>query len=845
MEVNHTLMKPPIFQVIPDQEWSHVQNLFQVKRFWAGEKILSQGQEGTQYFYIISTGQVEIFMDDENGYQLHLAFIGPGDYFGEKALLVEEENPTSVMAREDTETYILSKEDFYQFLTNHPELSRHFILTLTQRLHETTRLIEEYKYKNTVTDLFFEEVKHYQDVPFITGTGQMRAILTDIDQAGGNLLPALIEGEYGTGKQSVAWHIHQRGSKRKNAFITLDCRTFSEDNWKELLFGGEPSPLLPLKEYNFGYIELAEGGTLYLKHCDHLSPLIQERIKELIEKKSYKRVGSDQTRKADLRIIASTRENLSTKVKEGLFDPKLYDLLRSNHFKIPPLRERKKAIPQFVDFFIKKYSQTVDKKISGLTEEAMKDLLKHDYNLANIKELEQIIERAVVLPSDDKIWPRHLFLGAPAVKPDNWYYNLLKIDRFHRWVIGKIYPDKLQYLTAIFFALIMSLCFFGPRDPSQNPASFLVWQIWWPSMFLSFFWVGRTWCSVCAYATFGRSIQKRKQFNISLPSFIRKNDALFVTAAFLIILWAEEVTLMRTSPRATGCLMVTMLSMAVICGLIFRRDSWCRYLCPMGGLISVCSMTSVIELRSDTTVCQNQCKKTECYNGTSENPGCPMFQHLLFVDNNQTCKLCLECIRNCPNHSVSLNLRLPGREIWLSNQVRDKMAFFVCALLGSALPVMYLTAQNIHLTSIKSKLIFSLIHFLLPVAMAGLMWLPNLPCSSKTWNQNWPRFWQTAYAYIPLALSAHIAYQLHYLPGQNYLRYLLLLAGHQILQGPMIQPIQAIILFLGLFFSWFCLWEVFKHRQGKTFQATAGFWIGHALLMGCYGAVIFGWLILS
>ena len=836
------LTQTDLFQHLPPEALNKLKGFFTLKTFRAGETIIRQGSKETQHFYIVVSGLVDLLVDEEDGSRVYLASIGPGDYFGERALLVEEENSCSVVAREDTEIYLLSKENFYQFLTSYPELSRHFIWTFTQRLHKTNRLLEEKEYKKALIDLLSEEYKPYAESIFIARGNLMRPVLEGIKRAINNSAPVLIEGEYGAGKQLLARQIHAKTARSKKAFIPVDCGALMEEgNWEEALFGREHNqPFFHLTEHAFGYIELAEGGTLFLKNCDQLPLQAQQRIRQVVETRSYSRLGSTQVRQADFRLMASTRINLNHKVEAGEFDPGLAKLLLGGtYIYLPPLRERKNTIPKLVDYFIAKYAKLVNKNITGVTPEAMQALLKHDYKLGNIKELEQIIERAVALPSDNQIWPRHLFLGAPAVKPDNWYFNLLKIKPFARWVMNKIYPDKLQYITATIFILLMLLCFLGPASAARNPAAFLVWRVWWPLMFLSFFWIGRTWCSICAYATYGHVVRKIKAYQLPVPSFVRKHDALLVTLAFLIILWAEEITHMRSSPRATGWLMVTMLSLAIISAVIFRRESWCRHLCPMGGLIGVCSMSSVIELRSDTTICENQCKGAECYNGTAENPGCPLFQHLLFVDNNQNCKLCLQCIRNCPNHSASLNLRLPGREIWLSNQVRAKMSFFVCALLGSLLPVIYLETKKIALQGGEVKLLYSLAHFLIPVAIAAALFIPGLLCSPRTKSLLWARFWHTSYAYVPLALAAHIAHQLQFIPGGEYFHYLIRSKAGWLAQGPIAQPLQTVTLLVGLFFSWFCLWQIYQHRQRKTGEAKACFWLGHALLMGLYATIVF------
>ena len=236
MPMKKNLPQTDLFQSLPEEARNQLQDFFTLKKFQAGETIIHQGTTETQFFYIVSSGLVEILVDEDDGSQIHLASIRPGDYFGERALLVEEESSCTIIAREDTEVYVLARESFYQFLTDHPELNRHFIWTLTQRLHKTNLLLEEKEYKKAMIDLISEEYKTYLDASFIAKSGKMRPVLEAIDRAINNSSPVLIEGEYGSGKQLTARQIHAKGARWKKAFILVDCGV--TDGRKKL--GGVP-----------------------------------------------------------------------------------------------------------------------------------------------------------------------------------------------------------------------------------------------------------------------------------------------------------------------------------------------------------------------------------------------------------------------------------------------------------------------------------------------------------------------------------------------------------------------------------------------------------------------------
>ncbi|WP_353733632.1 4Fe-4S binding protein [Syntrophothermus sp.] len=131
-----------------------------------------------------------------------------------------------------------------------------------------------------------------------------------------------------------------------------------------------------------------------------------------------------------------------------------------------------------------------------------------------------------------------------------------------------------------------------------------------------------------------RKIQDGLRLNRPVPELLKKYDYLLVTFLFLLIFWVEEITDMHHSSGATGFLLLAILIGAVVTAVIFQRQTWCRHICPLGGMVGVCSLAAPLELRSNTEVCMNKCTSHSCYKGTDEAPGCPVFQHVPFIDNN-------------------------------------------------------------------------------------------------------------------------------------------------------------------------------------------------------------------
>ncbi|HCO39761.1 MAG: sigma 54-interacting transcriptional regulator [Pyrobaculum arsenaticum] len=205
----------------------------------------------------------------------------------------------------------------------------------------------------------------------------------------------LIEGETGTGKSLLAKYIHYLSPRRDGPFIKVNCAAIPESLLEAELFGYVKGAFTGAMRDKPGKVELAEGGTLFLDEIGDMPLHLQAKILHLVQEKEFERLGDTKTRRANVRIIASTNKNLRELIKQGQFREDLYYRLSVVKLLLPPLRERREDIPALVNYFIEKYSRKYSRKIRGISPEAMRTLLSYNFP-GNVRELENIIEHAVI-----------------------------------------------------------------------------------------------------------------------------------------------------------------------------------------------------------------------------------------------------------------------------------------------------------------------------------------------------------------------------------------------------------------------------------------------------------------
>ncbi len=207
---------------------------------------------------------------------------------------------------------------------------------------------------------------------------------------------ALLRGESGTGKELVAKAIHYHSPRANFPLIKVNCAALPETLLESELFGHEKGAFTGATSKRIGRFEAADKGTLFLDEIGELTPGMQVKLLRVLQEHEFERLGGNQTVKTDVRVIAATNRNIEQAIKEDKFREDLYYRLNVVSIVIPPLRERKEDIPGLLDFFIKKYGEENRKTITGITAEARDLLIRYSYP-GNVRELENIVERAVVL----------------------------------------------------------------------------------------------------------------------------------------------------------------------------------------------------------------------------------------------------------------------------------------------------------------------------------------------------------------------------------------------------------------------------------------------------------------
>jgi Nif-specific regulatory protein len=235
----------------------------------------------------------------------------------------------------------------------------------------------------------------------------MQKVFRFIEKAAPTDATVLISGESGTGKELVANAVHENSPRAAKPFVAINCAVLSENLLESELFGHERGAFTTAVAQKKGKLEIADGGTLFLDEVGEMSAATQAKLLRVLQEREFERVGGTRPIKVDVRVIAATNRDLESEIKTGSFRQDLYYRLNVVQLTMPPLRSRREDIPLLADYFVSKYSQKCKRKVTGIAREARALLMNYDFP-GNVRELENAIERAVVLGSDELLLPEDL-----------------------------------------------------------------------------------------------------------------------------------------------------------------------------------------------------------------------------------------------------------------------------------------------------------------------------------------------------------------------------------------------------------------------------------------------------
>ncbi len=269
------------------------------------------------------------------------------------------------------------------------------------------RTLECKQLDSRIQELEHELRTQYDFEAIIGHSPKMIAILQTISQIADTDVTVLIEGETGTGKELVARSIHFNSLRKNKPLINMNCGAIPENLLESELFGYEKGAFTGAYKSHKGKFEQADGGTIFLDEVDEMSPALQVKVLRILQWGEFTPLGSDQSRQCDVRIVAASKVKLSDLIQKGTFRDDLYYRLNLIRIEMPPLRERPEDIPELARYFIAQAGKRYSKNVKDLSSEAQEVLKNYPFP-GNVRELENIMSRSVLLCNEMTIKEKHL-----------------------------------------------------------------------------------------------------------------------------------------------------------------------------------------------------------------------------------------------------------------------------------------------------------------------------------------------------------------------------------------------------------------------------------------------------
>jgi transcriptional regulator with AAA-type ATPase domain len=630
-----------------------------------GDVIVRRG-ERQEYFYVVIEGEVELLLSEGGGRGRPLARIGEGGIFGAESVLGKEGAAIDAVAVTDVRLLRYPASALPSALQESASLRRKLLGGIARQIHKTTSDALDVIHGAEVMARLVQGDNDPDEL--IAASPRMKAIKKKVAKCADGDDPLLVLGEDGTGKTLIARLIHDGSARSTGPLIAVNCRELAPGHAAELILGEDLGGRLPSGERASGGIHLAHGGTIVLRGADALEPAAQHLIS------AYLRGRSNPRAFPDTRFIITARE--ASKGEEN--DALTKDLTEcfDEVIEIPPLGKRLKDILPLAEEFLLR--QGANPPV--ITEGARHALLSLRYQRRNIAELREILDLAIRIAEGGEIRAEHIFggVGDDAVVPGMDITDTPLMRRLlQKWSL-----PFLRVTTFVGFVAVIALCLASASSLAGRAANTAIWSLWEPAVFALFFLVGPVWCTVCPLSTAARWTKKLHHSKRPPPDWLIRHGPWLAIVGFALIIWVERVFTSAENPVASGLLLLGLIASSVTLALLFRREVWCRHLCPLGRLATTLAPSSPLQIVAKSRVCASTCTTHACYRGTADIPGCTVFHHPLEGKQAYRCKLCLDCLQSCPHHSANLQLRPPMLALWrLDSSAADLSMFAVTVTL--------------------------------------------------------------------------------------------------------------------------------------------------------------------
>jgi transcriptional regulator with AAA-type ATPase domain/polyferredoxin len=791
--------------------------------FPAGATLFRRGDEGNS-FYVITSGQIEARVPNGEDQAPVLNRLAAGDFFGETSLLTEAPITADLISASPVDLLVCPRDSFFSAMADSKEFGTAVSKALTSRSFvsaDTT--LGRHGHLEALNTLMGASILAQ---PLFTLSPAMKPIENFVEsQPREGDKAIMIYGGAGTGKSYLASFIHRTRLGRDAPFVVVDCRSFCCEEVGSILFGAPRGPTrlacegASAAEGSFGALYLARGGTLVLKHIDALALALQNLLLDHLQNAETPE-GS-----RPLNLIATTRKNPGELEGGGLLHPRLAEMLEGTTLRMPNLCDRRRDILPLAFYYLQRCE---GHSPFTFAPDAERKLLSYDFTYRNATELKEAVETATQVTESVDVGAEHLFLGPTDMGPP----QELEIARspLFRLLTSRPVMTLGRYVVLLSFLAVAGTSLLGPGAPEGRLANALIWGLWEPLLFLSFFSLGRVWCTLCPLSTAGKLLARIIHLDRPPPNWLKRNSGLVLVAGFAAIIWAEHYFVMIGNPFPSGLLLLLLFAAAGLFAVWYQRETWCQYACPLGGLGAALGISAVLNVKANRHICANYCTTHECYKGTAIKPGCPSSRHPLQGVEAHTCKLCLSCIDNCPHGAARLYIRPPLAGVWQLSDIGQPMVifgfflfFFVPAMLASQGHSWFTTNTGFAFTTLAAILGAHIAQRLVPATLEGYRGSRSTLLSRIT------------LALVVLAWGPAMAYQARHVPGLTsvviHLQDNTSLASHPP-EIPVLFVVQVLFIVLAAVLSSICFWRI--RHNAYTFLHTPWDLGWNTLALACF-----------